>query len=366
MTEIRSLTAEDIPAVAKIFQKVFRNPKDPPPAGLIQCMNELFFEHPWRDPEISSKVYITPEGVIGGYIGVIPLRMNINGRVLRAAAPTTIAVAEPARNPFAGAQLLRTFLNGAQDISVSEPINPIAIGMWEKFGARAATSESMEWTAIHRPASFALTLATQKIGLLRYAQPIGKPLDKLVERDFSKDRHRQTIKADTTTNRDVPQDEFIPVFLELANAYDLRPDWDEHSLKWQLDHANGNVKRGPLHRRVVFNALGKPLGAYVYHGLPGGIAWVVQMLAHTESAPAVVDSMLLETREAGYVAAKGRTQLRFLDPLLKRRALLFRRHSAIVHTRDESLVTAVHEGRAITSGFAGETWTRLVSDRYSP
>jgi hypothetical protein len=364
MTEIRDLTADDIPAVAKIFQKVFRNPKDAPPPGLIRCMNDLFFEHPWRDPEISSKVYVTPEGVIGGYIGVIPLRMNLNGRVLRAAAPTTIAVAEPARNPFAGAQLLRTFLNGKQDISVSEPINPIAIGMWEKFGARAATSESMEWLAILRPASFALTLAEQKVGLLRYLKMFGAPLDKLVARDLAKDRHRQGIEV-SVTNREVLQEEFIPLFLDMANAYDLRPDWDAASLKWQLDHASGNVKRGPLHCRMVQDSSGKVLGAYVYHAQEGGIAWIVQLLTTPEHAATVVDSLLTQTKAEGCVAAKGRSQARLVEPLLKRRAMLFRRHSAIVHARDESLVKAVHEGRAITSGFAGETWTRLVSDRYS-
>jgi hypothetical protein len=364
MTEIRSLTSDDIPAVAKIFQKVFRNPKDAPPPGLIRCMNELFFEHPWRDPQISSKVYITPEGVIGGYIGVIPLRMNLNGRVLRAAAPTTIAVAEPARNPFAGAQLLRTFLNGAQDISVSEPINPIAVGMWEKFGARAATLESMEWVAVLRPASFALVLAQQKFSPFRFLRALGTPLDKLAARDLAKDRHRQNIQVEVI-NRHVPQDDFIPLFLNMADAYDLRPDWDEHSCKWQMDHASGNVKRGPLYRRIVSDQAGKVLGAYVYHAQPGGIAWIVQLLTYPETAAQVVDSLLTQIREAGCVAAKGRTQQRLVEPLLKRRALMFRRHSAIVHARDETLVKAVHEGRAITSGFAGETWTRLVSDRYS-
>jgi hypothetical protein len=365
MTEIRPLTNDDIPAVGAIFQKVFRNPKDPAPEGLLACMRELFFDHPWREPDIRSQVYVTPEGAIGGYIGVIPLRMNINGRVLRAAAPTTIAVAEPAKNPLAGAKLLRHFLNGPQDISVSEPINPLAVGMWEKFSARAATRESMEWLAIFRPASFAATLAADRFPLTRFARPLAGPLDRMAARHLAKDPHRPGAQRNAT-DQGVDMEGFLQPFLALADeAYDLRPDWDEVSLRWQLQHASGNRKRGPLNHRLVMDASGRVIGAYLYQAKPGGIAWIMQLLARQAEAPAVIDAMLAHLEEAGYAAAKGRTQARLVEPLLRRRALMFRRHSAIVHAREASLVEAVHEGRAITSGLAGETWTRLVADRYS-
>jgi hypothetical protein len=366
MTEIRPLTADDIPAIGTLFQRVFRNPRDPAPAALLDCMRELFFDHPWRDPAIQSQVYVTPEGEVGGYVGVIPLRMRLKGRVLSAAAPTTIAVAEPAKNPMAGALLLRTFMNGAQDVSVSEPINPIAVGMWEKFSARAATMESMEWLALFRPAGFAASLAADRFPITRFGKPLARPLDRVLSRYLARDPHRVTAQKQAEA-RDLPRAEFIPAFIALADeAYDLRPDWDEHSLGWQLRHASGNRKRGPLQHRLVVDAKERVIGGYIYHGHPGGVAWVIQLLARPDTALAVVDAMLLHLDGEGYVSAKGRTQARLVEPLLKRRALLFRRHSAMVHARDAAITDAVHEGRGITSGLAGETWTRLVSDRYTP
>ncbi|WP_188408007.1 hypothetical protein [Agaricicola taiwanensis] len=366
MTEIRPLAAEDIPAIGTLFQRVFRNPKDPAPEALLDCMRELFFRHPWRDPAIQSQVYVTPERTIGGYIGVIPLRMRLKGRVLSAAAPTTIAVAEPAKNPMAGALLLRTFMNGAQDVSVSEPINPIAVGMWEKFSARAATMESMEWLALFRPAAFAASLAAERFPLTRFGRPVAGPLDRMLARYLARDPHRVTAQNQAEV-QDLPRDQFIRAFIQLADeAYDLTPDWDEETLGWQLAHASGNRKRGPLQHRLVVDRNDRVIGGYIYHAHPGGVAWVIQLLSRPDTALQVVDAMLLQLDAEGYVSAKGRTQARLVEPLLKRRALMFRRHSAMVHARDPEILAAVHEGRGITSGFAGETWTRLVSDRYTP
>lgn len=363
MTEIRPLEAADLPAIGAIFQKAFRKSDAPPPAALLSCMDELFFRHPWRDEAVPSLVHVTPEGRIGGYIGVIPLRMRLGDQVLRAATPTTIAVSEPAKNPLAGAKLLRTFLNGAQDISVSEPINPLALGMWERSGARVPVQESMEWLTVFRPAACAATLTEDRVPLGRFLRPVLKPLDRLAAR-FARGGNARPARGGGIFDRAMSREEFIPHFLAVAEAYDLRPDWDAEVLGWQLDHAAGNTLRGPLHLHAATDKTGTPVGACVYHARPGGMAWVVQLLAHPEHADAVVACMIAHLREAGYAAAKGRTQARLVDPLLRHGALLFRRHAAIVHARDENLTRAVHEGRAITSGFAGETWTRLVSDQF--
>ena len=56
MSEIRPCLAEDIPAVADLFQKTFRNARRPAPPALQPVLRELFFEHPWQDPELPSRV----------------------------------------------------------------------------------------------------------------------------------------------------------------------------------------------------------------------------------------------------------------------------------------------------------------------
>src|SRR5256885_632572 len=118
MSEIRPCLAEDIPAVADLFQKTFRNARLPAPAVLRSVLRELFFEHPWRDPELPSRVS-EADGKVIGFIGLLPVHMTFRGRKLRAAVPSSIMVDEPEKHPLAGAKLVRAFLNGPQDLSFS-------------------------------------------------------------------------------------------------------------------------------------------------------------------------------------------------------------------------------------------------------
>jgi hypothetical protein len=88
------------------------------------------------------------------------------------------------------------------------------------------------------------------------------------------------------------------------------------------------------------------------------------VLARSCAVEPVIDSMFAHAWRMGAVAIKGRTQLRFLDPLMRKNCFFFRRHSAIVHSRDPELIAAVKAGGAVTSGFAAESWLRLSGDRF--
>ena len=170
MSEIRPCLAEDIPAVADLFQKTFRNARRPPPPALQSVLRELFFEHPWQDPELPSRVS-EADGKLIGFIGVLPVHMSFRGRKLRAAVPSSIMVDDPQKHPLAGAKLMRAFLNGPQDLSFSEPISPLAQTMWEKAGGETAPSESMEWLRVLRPVGLALAFAA---GPCRGSVPCGR------------------------------------------------------------------------------------------------------------------------------------------------------------------------------------------------
>jgi hypothetical protein len=115
----------------------------------------------------------------------------------------------------------------------------------------------------------------------------------------------------------------------------------------------------------VFGRGDKPLGCYLYHGRPGQIAFVLQVLAHPAGLGAVLDSLFAHADAHGSVGIKGRTELRLLEPLLQRKCIFFRRHSAMMHSRDPALVEAVASGMAITSGLAAESWMRLCADEFT-
>ena len=60
--EARPLQPSDIPGVAQLFQKTFRNAREPAPAALLDYLDEIFLNHPWQDGEQVSKVIVDREG----------------------------------------------------------------------------------------------------------------------------------------------------------------------------------------------------------------------------------------------------------------------------------------------------------------
>jgi hypothetical protein len=359
MSQIRAFTPDDLPAVAGLFQKTFRKPRTSVPASLVSCLGELFLDHPWHDPELPSRVYVTDDGAVGGFIGVLPLHMSYRGKPVRAAVPSSIMVDRPEADPLAGAKLLRSFLAGPQDLSVSEPTSLLVQRMWQRVGGQSVPSESMEWLRVFRPAGLAVAVAGAKVPAVRFARPVAGLMDRIAVKAVAALRvepHPNSFQRDA----DVGDDELLQLIPEFAATYPLHPDWDPACLKWQIAHAARNTDRGTLFRRVVYGKGGAPLGCYLYHGRRREVGFVLQILARPEATGAVLDSLLAHAQEMEMVALKGRTQLRLLDPLLERNAVFFRRNSAVAHSRNPELLAAIRSGESLTVGLASDAWTRLI------
>lgn len=363
MSQIRNCTADDIPAIARIFQKTFRDARKSAPASLHESLREVLFGHPGADPDLPSRVYVAPDGTVAGFMGVLPLRMSFRGREVRAAVPTSLAVDDPKKHPLAGAKLVRAFLAGPQDISISEPAEKVSQGLWRRIGGETVPSESMEWMRVFHPAGLALAMLGDSWPA-RIVRPGARLIDRLADRlargYFSADTSPRSFHHDA----DVADDLLLQHIPEFAASYQLHPVWDDATMKWMLNHASQNRARGPLFRRMVYRDIHTPVGCYLYQGRPNKVAWVMQVLACADALEPVLDSMFAHAYRNGNVAIKGRTQLRLLDPLMRRNCVFFRRHSAMVHSRNPELLVAVRSGGAITSGFAAEAWLRLSGDRF--
>jgi hypothetical protein len=100
VSDIRSCTLDDIPAVARMFQTAFRDKRKDPPASLQTYLRELFLEHPWQAPEIVSRVYVGADGAVHGFIGQLPISMSFRGRPIRAALASSLVVDDPVAHPL--------------------------------------------------------------------------------------------------------------------------------------------------------------------------------------------------------------------------------------------------------------------------
>jgi hypothetical protein len=353
---IRPCTAEDIPAVADLFRRTFTRRKRPGAEGLEARLKVELFEHPWRDEDLASLVYVGADGNVTGFICIQPLRLLHNGTPVLAAVAGTLMVSEPARNPLAGARLLRSYLGGPQALSLSESANELSQTMWDKLGGATAGPYSMEWLRVLKPAGLAVTLAAERLPAARILRPLAVACDGLA----SLFRTPFRVEPQEDRGAEIGEAEAIGLILRFVESYPLRPAWDRDSLGWFLARSANKDRYGPLVRRVVHNDRGEPIGVYLYCVRKNAVAFVLQILAARNAAAAVVDDLIADAHRRGAVAVRGRVQPELADLLLRRRAVFVHAASLVVRSKRGELLGAVRAGEALITGLAGESWSLLI------
>lgn len=365
MPEIRPVRAADLPAVAAMFQRLLRHDGAPTPS-LPDYFRTVFLDMPDFDPQLASRVHVRDDGVVNGFLGVLPLGMEIGGRPLRAAVCGTFMVEAHEQDPFAGARLLRDVLSGPQDLTFSETSNDVSTALWRQARAHVFPAYSLEWIRVLRPASFAAELAAGRFAALRLLKPLARPFDALARRGATGwIAYTPTAgRADSATDADASEDEVASLFPELLEQFSLRPVWSAEQLRLMLTHARRKAIHGGRVQRVVRTKAGKPLGLFLYYGDPGRIGRVVQILARPGHEGTVIDRMLRHADSRALAAIRGRTQPALLDAMLGRRFGFLHAASTVVHSRHAEVIDAFATGKAFANGFAGEGWTRLIGDRF--
>lgn len=365
MSDIRACAADDIPAVARLFQSAFRDPSARPPPALERYLHELFLGHPWRDPQTASRVFVGEDGRVRGFIGVLPLRMSFHGRPLRAALASSLVVDDPLRHPTAGARLLRSYVDGPHELYISETSNPVALRMWERIGGQAISDYSMEWLRPLRPAGLGVAFVEEQLGVAKIARPLASLLDRAVAHFAPALAWPAPALRASHVDADVDDDALIDHVQRFASRYALRPDWNRDSLAWFLRHAASKSRYGKLYRRIVYSRDGTPAGCYLYYGRPRQIAWVLQILALPEATDTVLANLLTHAQALGSVAVRGRSQPHLRDALLRNRCIFFQHASTTVYTKNADLLSAIRAGDAFINGLAGESWTRLIGETFA-
>lgn len=365
--EVRAFCEDDVPEVARLFQSILRKTRAPVTPDLEAYLGEIFLDGPDRDPEINSFVHLRHDGRPDGFVGVLPLPMLVDNRNVRGALCGTLMVDNHAGNPFAGARLMRAFLGGPQDISLTETANDISTTMWRKLRATVLPDHSLEWLRIIRPAGFAAQMAGAAFAPLRLLRPLARPLDAVMRRRGGGPQWSHLpVEAleGTLESSEVDDDETADIFTTFTVGYGARPSWRPESLARMIRESRRKAAWGTMVRRKVVARSGRPVGLFLYYGDAGRIGRVVQILFAPGQAGAVIDSMLADAAGRGLVALRGRTMPALLEAMLGRRFAFVHASSSIVHARDKQLLEPFLAGKAFFNGFAGESWSRLIGDRF--
>ncbi len=364
MSEIRNCTREDIPAVAALFQKTFRDPAQKAPAALEDYLAEVHFDHPWRDAEIAPRIHLNGDGRLTGFVGVFPGRIEHRGRTFRAAIAGSLMVDNRDQDPLAGAKLLRSVIKGPQDISISETTNLLSQSLWERVGGEVVPLLSLDWLRVFRPGAAGLSLLTARRPRAAMLAPIaglGDRIGSAWTRRYLKPAEapkRLSIDAAPSAH------DFAAAVFELASSIELRPAWTTEDIAWFLAHAARKERYGPAHRSIVRDSKGALVGCYIYHGKPGDTGRLLQALARKGAAGDVLDCLFHEAAEAGLAALRGRSSPQLVNALLTRNCIFVHRASTAIHSANGDLSAAVMAGDALITGLAGESWTRLVGGEF--
>lgn len=360
---IRPLTPDDVDAAAAVLQQVFRTDCPTEPGRLADYIRRLCLETPGYDPEIPSLVYEDAEGRVAGFLRVSVQRMTFDGRPMRMACSGPFATLPEARAKGAGVFLLRHFLNGPQDLSITDGANEQGRLLWERLGGQTVHVHCLGWIRMLRPATFASEYIARKYPGFRKLMTICRPLSILIDRALGalvkKRRPRSARPPVRLIEEDLAPKAMASAWPQLSTRWRLRPDYDETYLAWLLDEMSRVVSRGSLIGRQIRGEGGKLVGWYLYYLSPHRVAEVMQIAASENHETHVLEYLFADAERRGAGAVMGRLEPWLIHPLYCNRCRGYYRAStlALVHARRSDVASAVHGGQAFLTRADGEWWT---------
>jgi hypothetical protein len=353
LTSIRPLERDDLPQVASLYEHVMRSGSRTPPPGLAPYFERNLFDCPSADAEIPSLVYVE-DGKVVGFIASYARPMRLDGRPIRLACSGQL-VADPEAHAV-GALLMRKYLSGPQDLTITDGATEAVRHMWVRLGGAAADLSSLRWVRVFRPWRYAGDELCRQLrlgALTSLLRPLWAAMDavttRLVRRSLRTDKPdalAEVLTAESLSEQVATMDQWLS----------LHPDYDARYLGWIFEELERVTVRGTLVRMLVRGSDGQVLGWYLYFLEPGGVSEVLQVAARDGELDEVLDHLFHHARTNGAAALQGRMEPRLVDPLLRRNCIPARNRWTLVHSRDPAVLDAIASRRALLTRLEGEWW----------
>ena len=357
MTSIDAFARSSAPGVAGLYERVIRSGSDVAPPPLAPYFETLFLDHPWSDPDLPSLIYRNDDGKIVGFLGSHVRRFRFDGREIRVACGGPLVTDAGVRGGAPGVYLLRRFVDGPQDVSITDSANDAGRRLWLGVGARSAHLNCVTWYRVFRPFRFAQDMVAkrrQAFAVSRVFRPVFAGLDAAAARV-----PRISFRPGTQRSSAV---ELTPSVLldelpEIAKGFRLLPDYDHEYVKWLFREVAAVTGLGSIVARLVRNSRQRALGWYVYYLRRGGTSHVVSVVARERDAGVVLDHLFADAYENGAAALHGRVEAHLLEAVHKRQCLFRYDGSTLVHSRERELADVIVSGDALFTRLEGEWWT---------
>jgi hypothetical protein len=355
MNGIRPCTREDLPRVAVLYEQVMRSGAASPPPGLVPFFERTLFDHPWADPEVPSLVYEV-EGGIGAFLGSHVRRLVFDGGAIRMGCSGQFISSPAMQKRGAGALLLRRYMAGPQELTITDGPSAAVGRMWERLKGQTVWLSSLSWTFVLRPWAAGSTLLglNGNAAWRLAARTIGRPADAALRRLASE---RLRVPEPPTRSEPLTAAALLELYPALVRGLALYTDYDHAFVDWLFAEMAAVASRGELVKQLVVAADGRSLGWYLAYLPENAIAQVMQIAASPADAEAVLGHLLHHAQSAGVSAVQGRLEPQLFNAVLKYRCRLRGAHPALIHSHNRpDVVSAVFEGRALLTRLEGEWW----------
>ncbi|MGH3566288.1 MAG: GNAT family N-acetyltransferase [Pseudonocardia sp.] len=357
MSGIREVRRDDLPAVCALYEQVVRSGTTEPPEQLVGYFERTLFDCPWSDPDIPSLVYTDAGGAIVGFLGSHIRRVRWDNRPLRLACSGQLVAAPDPRHRGAGALLVRRYLAGPQDITITDGATDYMRRIWTGLGGQTHASASTGWAKFLRPAAVGARLAGRSGHRLlsRSLTAVAPAVDATIRPILR--RLGGFVPAETsTTATELSADGLVEQVSDAARRLRLRPDYDPEYVEWLFTELAAVDFRGVPVRHLVRDRGGKVIGWYIYHLAERGIAQVLQVAAPMGDTGAVLDHLFRHADTHGATAVLGRVEPSLIGELRERRCFLVPTDWCLVHARDPAVLAVLGTPQALLTRLDGEWW----------
>lgn len=355
MSGVRALRADDLGQVVALYRAHLAWPHVADEAELIASFERLYLNGPLTDHAIPSLVYEGADARVVGFLGSMVHPMLFEQRPVRLATSGALVVAPDARRVAAGALLLRAYLAGPQDLTITDTAGDSTARMWTRLGGAEHHLSSLQWLYPLHPLRTAVGIGLWRLGRhrwLRFARPVCRPLDAVYARYGARD------------DGDGADDDAVePLSARLLTDHlclgrqrrRLWPDHDRESLDRLFAEIGRSRANGRLVRSLVRDARGQPLGWYILALLPYDVCYVLHLAAAPRHEQRMLSHVLRRARQLDASAVAGRLEP-WLVEVLPPRAVMFPRLRFLYHSRDEAICDAIRSGEALVTGLESDIW----------
>lgn len=369
MSEIRYLKQADMPEVTKLFQKIFRDPAQPPPAELTAYLQRLYMNFADEDTP-ATKVLINDHGSVCGFLGVNTCNYIYEGKTLRTAIAGALMVDNHEQDPMGGARLMRSLIEDDYDLIITETASEVTAQMWKKLNAIQLADYSLEWLRIISPLSFAVETAASKIGALRLLRPVAARIDRHKRNNADGNSLRWSLTpqdwpaAQSLICTEIEIAEFIALYRQFSSTFAAHPQWSDQKLACRLEDAQIKPDYGRAYMVKAATKTGKAVGLFLYYLHSGQTARVLELFSHPKAGSQVIDALIHHAAQQGAVAIRGRTQPEVMEAMLGKRIAFTHLASTMVWAKDRETLTPFLQGTGLANGLAGELWSRLSGNPF--